>query len=328
MFEYLKDFSKILVTGPQRSGTTICARMIAEDTGKRFLPEEHVDVNSESSLLWLLNHETQFVLQCPALQHVMHRADVGRRSDVAVVFMERPLDEVYRSEKRIDWQADMPEYVAWGVPLPRLAEVKQWAWRSFQNRLIRNQSTVVYSTLANHPLWVPERDRTEFHPRQTDTASTPVPRGRAVPPLANGDDMKAVAAAAMLILTATTAEDLKYEIAVREAFTAFEAQVETIRQETGATSADRLVPVLMPRRSLWRNAGGTGFFERLNNDFFVEKLGTGEAKLYRVVDRNDSYIELALVEGGWMARLYEDRLTVKSPTSQEFKQRIGGKWER
>lgn len=131
----------------------------------------------------------------------------------------------------------------------------------------------------------------------------------------------------LLYLGADTAS-LKYEIAVREAFTEFEAKVAAIQAETGVTSPDRLVPVLMARRSLWRNADGTGFFERLNNDFFVEKLGNGEAKLFRVVERNNEYVELGLVEGGWMSKLYEDRLEVKAPGAKSFKFNIKGKWER
>ena len=42
MFEVLRGFDKIIVSGPQRSGTTIVARILASDLGLRFLIEEWV----------------------------------------------------------------------------------------------------------------------------------------------------------------------------------------------------------------------------------------------------------------------------------------------
>lgn len=126
-----------------------------------------------------------------------------------------------------------------------------------------------------------------------------------------------------------TPEDLKYELAVRDAFVEFEGRVARIADETGTTNPDRLVPVLMERRSLWKNAEGGGFFERLNNGFWVQKLGgTGDAKLYNTSDKTAEYIEIGLVEGGWAIRMYEDHITVKSPNSKDFKLNAKGKWER
>ena len=46
MFEYLKEFPVVLVTGPQRSGTRICAKMIAHDTGHRFVDEREIHTDS------------------------------------------------------------------------------------------------------------------------------------------------------------------------------------------------------------------------------------------------------------------------------------------
>lgn len=327
MFGYLKPYSKILVTGPQRSGTTIAARMIAEDTGKRFLTEEYVYVHSEEALLRALASDGQFVLQCPALQHMIHTPEVGLRREVAVVFMDRPDEEIRRSESRIGWEAAGTEYAAWGIPLPRLSEIKKWAWNSFQKRLIRNPFTVVYSSLSEHPLWVAQDQRQEFHSRQTGMEDTCTTTERAFS-LANEDEMKTAALLATALCLASSTEDLKYEIAVREAYTEFAAKVETIREESGIESADRLVPVLMPRRSLWRSQDGSGFFERLNNDFYVEKLGTGEAKLFRTVEKTNDYVELGLTEGGWMTRIYEDHIESKAPGAKGFKRGAEGKWER
>jgi len=39
MFKYLTKYNHILVTGPQRSGTTIAAKMIAKDTRHKYIKE-------------------------------------------------------------------------------------------------------------------------------------------------------------------------------------------------------------------------------------------------------------------------------------------------
>lgn len=101
MFAHLSHYNKILVTGPQRSGTTIAARMIAHDTGLTYLPEEYVRVNCERSLRHVLETHDHFVLQCPALQHLMHLPGVGDREDTLVVYTDRPLAEILASAARV-----------------------------------------------------------------------------------------------------------------------------------------------------------------------------------------------------------------------------------
>lgn len=138
--------------------------------------------------------------------------------------------------------------------------------------------------------------------------------------------MKTLVAAVAVLCLAGTTEDLKYEVAVREAFGELEARVAAIQAETGTTNPDRLVPVLIARRSLWMSDRGE-FFERLNNGFYVHKAANGDAKLFTVAEKRNEYIELGLVGGGWVMRLYEDRLDVKGP-GKDWKRVGPGKWER
>lgn len=331
MFEYLTKFDKILVTGPQRSGTTIAARMIARDTGKRFLPEEYVWVDSEEALKYVVNTESSFVLQCPALQHEVHLPHVGGKDDLAVVFMDRPVEEILSSASRSGWGPMVAgEFAKWGLGVPDLVAVKQKSWHERQKHLIRHPFTVVYSSLAQHPLWVAREHRDGFHIRQTEVGGPPVWIEGVQLPLSGDAEMKvATAVTVAACLAASGGSDLKYELAVREAFADLEAKVESIRTEAGVEDSDRLVPVLMPRRSLWRHAEGGGFFERLNNGFWVQKMGgTGEAKLFNTSDRTQAYVEIGHVGGRTVIRLYEDHMDVRHENSTVFKHHAKGAWER
>lgn len=133
-----------------------------------------------------------------------------------------------------------------------------------------------------------------------------------------------VAFVAAAFLAEPTEDD--YDTRVRAAFVEFEASVETIREETETTDPDRLVPVLIQRRSLWVNAAKTGFFERLHNGFWVEKVGNGEAKLFIESGRNDQFIELGFTNGKTRVRLYEDKCDVTHDT-KPFQTYYRGKWE-
>lgn len=135
--------------------------------------------------------------------------------------------------------------------------------------------------------------------------------------------------AALLPIGAST-EDLKYELQVREAFTAFEQQVETIRTETGTTSADRLVPVLMARRSLWKATEGSNFYERLSNGFWVEQSPKGEALIYREITRTPEYVEIATgtATANTVIHLTEGTADVKQSKDRSFKTYYKGGWAR
>ena len=63
--EQLKKFSKILVTGPQRSGTTITANIIAKELGYKYYDERDVGVRSATALFKVLSKDERLVVQGP-----------------------------------------------------------------------------------------------------------------------------------------------------------------------------------------------------------------------------------------------------------------------
>lgn len=164
MFEYLKPFPKVLVTGPQRSGGTIVAAMIANDLGYRLHLEERVRVSE----LWRMEKQfatgrLPFVLQAPALCRHAHEVSAP---DVAVVLVRRDIDDIIASERRVNWESEAQELRRYGLKSGVISEVKYRFWDEYQKPLIENAFEVNYEDLAEHPMWIPKEERVNFGPRQ------------------------------------------------------------------------------------------------------------------------------------------------------------------
>jgi len=148
MFKHLSTFSHILVTGPQRSGTTICAAMIAHDTGLEFLTEEKV--LGLDALHKLLTTEKRFVLQCPQFCRYIHEFSAP---DTLIVMMRRERKDIIASEIRIGWQGYRKmELARYGRDQGTISDVKYAYWETHQKHLIQNQLEVEFEDLREHPL--------------------------------------------------------------------------------------------------------------------------------------------------------------------------------
>lgn len=179
MFERL-NHQIILVTGPQRSGTTICARMVAHDTEHAYVDETQFgisDANAFNNLLIItLKHSRGIVVQCPAMCRWVH---LYGSQNVLVIMMIRSIEAILKSQVRIEWDGEDKErerYEFISMPnsdLP-IAQIKYDFWRNEQQFLICDSKEVVYSDLSTHSLWVPRDERLNFLTRQT-TRDIPEP---------------------------------------------------------------------------------------------------------------------------------------------------------
>jgi len=170
LFEPLVPFGKIMVTGPQRSGTTICAKMIAHDLGVRYIDEDDIgwksaSVMDEDALRRLFQNETGFVVQAPAAAHMCHQLGAD---DVAVVFMMRDVDAIIASQKRIGWKYERVELDKYDAPHGPIAVVKYRCWFMWQRDMIKHPFEIEYAALHQHPMWVPQDKRRGFATRQTE----------------------------------------------------------------------------------------------------------------------------------------------------------------
>lgn len=163
MFAELQRYRCIIVTGPQRSGTTIAARMIAHDTGHTCIDEADYGTKDIGAWREIVRTADNVVVHSPAMSRWVHEEAAA---DVLVVWMLRSLSAILRSQQRIGWKSEIVErakYEATDDAQP-VAEIKLDYWRTHQRAVIPHWLEVDYETLRDHPLWV--IDRQDWEARQ------------------------------------------------------------------------------------------------------------------------------------------------------------------
>lgn len=159
MFKWLKKYDKILVTGPHRSGTTITARMIAADTGFRFLDEKEIRhrLIREIPKVW----QTKSVLQAP---NAFPWLPAIVPANAAVIVMNRLLADIAASVSKLT------DSEGRRVAAPAFTAQQGYALWHQVKRLPPWQTfhwfEVCYDTLQGHPLWVPKARREGWHHKQ------------------------------------------------------------------------------------------------------------------------------------------------------------------
>ena len=166
MFESLKKHDVILVTGPQRSGTTICARMIAHDTGHTYIDEARFGIWDGKKAVSIAKVNKPCVIQGPGL---LKRASFPFFD--AVVLMRRNVGEIAASLERSPevYSRLVVEYpeILWCTSRKRHLPVLMYTVFCHCARdRIKNLVRIKYDTLDQHPLWVPKEERIEWTRRQ------------------------------------------------------------------------------------------------------------------------------------------------------------------
>lgn len=162
----MTGYRVILVSGPQRAGTTIATEAIARTLHYRAVREEEYGTHDVDRWRTLIDAGFHLIIQCPAMSHLLH---VVADRDVLVVFMKRDIADIVASQERVNWPAlekrrALGKYNAdEGEPAP----LKYTFWHDVQRDLIENWIELDYEALSTHPLWVPQAQRRHFGPRQT-----------------------------------------------------------------------------------------------------------------------------------------------------------------
>ena len=164
MFEHLQEHGRILVTGPQRSGTTIAARMIAADTGHRYLDEFNFEVRDVAQWRMCL-HQDRIVVQCP---HMLKDIVDAPPTGTFVVLMRRNLEDIHRSESRIGWDMEQggnsAELSKFNVDQGDSAALKYAYWDSHKKDFPYLE--LAFESLQGNPLYVEAELRHHFGPKQ------------------------------------------------------------------------------------------------------------------------------------------------------------------
>lgn len=168
----MKKYKRILVTGPQRSGTTICAKMIAEDTGFRYIDGIRMSRLTDQDAEKHFKEGFQIVLQAAYLSNICTRF---AGSDTLIVFMLRNTEDIIASEERIKWKGEVSErkrYQGFIDAVPEwkdrpISHIKYLVWQR-QKKRIPNHVELKYESLKEHKLWIAKAQRTNFQPKQTN----------------------------------------------------------------------------------------------------------------------------------------------------------------
>ena len=152
----------VFVTGPHRSGTTICARMIAADTGYDLIVEDEFNCSSLTQLAALLQYNgSSKVIQCPFLSSVIH--DLSYLIDVnmskaLIVWMKRDEQDIIESELRAERvgfdKVALGQRAKYRVNTDRhISQIKAEAWQD-QKAVIPHTMEIEYESLHFHELWI------------------------------------------------------------------------------------------------------------------------------------------------------------------------------
>lgn len=169
MFGDLKKHKYIFVTGPHRSGTTICARMIANDTGHDFVIEDEFGFSRLYLLAAMLQADYgPAVIQCPFLADIIHDLEYLidlDMSDCLVVFMHRYRPDILDSEERakvnFDSLGEQQKTRYYTEDDDHISDIRYEAWQH-QCTVIPHAMDVSYESLRDHPMWLEDRKDLPF----------------------------------------------------------------------------------------------------------------------------------------------------------------------
>jgi MinD-like ATPase involved in chromosome partitioning or flagellar assembly len=175
IIEPLKKFRQVIVTGPHRSGTTIAAKIIANDCHLVYLPEESFHRRNVFEFFELVINKSRddepVVIQAPSMSAFVHHIP-----GVAVVFMRRNVNDIIKSERRILWtnhdrRKENDRYFRFGeiTLYNHPTKAKYEVWDKYQKMFLTDRYfDLDYESLSEHKLWVGEKERQNFKPRQTE----------------------------------------------------------------------------------------------------------------------------------------------------------------
>lgn len=171
LFNSLQNYRKILVTGPQRSGTTITSQILAMESGYRYIDEREFNLRDPTLFEQFLRDDQNMVIQCPSMSHLIDQ--FGSEKNL-IIFMHRNPREIMSSQMRIGWKSERHEkklYRGKVCYLPHLftpiCVLKYLHWHFEQKHKVSHYLNLQYSSLDNHPLWIDKENRSTFKAKQT-----------------------------------------------------------------------------------------------------------------------------------------------------------------
>lgn len=169
----LKKYKKIIVTGPQRSGTTFFSNALSKELGFENIDEGKYKVHREDLFLKELKRKN-IVVQAPAMSYMVHLLEED--NDICIIFIFRDDAEIIKSEKRIKWhlnhfQTEKSKYVKmFGIDMIKYkknCKMKKYAWNFIQKKQLKNDHLeICHSVLKEFDGFLKKTERANFKPKQ------------------------------------------------------------------------------------------------------------------------------------------------------------------
>lgn len=148
------NYPPIIVTGPQRSGTTIVTQILAEDLKRT--PVDEIDFFPGRNF-------TNCVVQAPTAMDY-YVILIHMYPGLQFVFVDRPRKDIIASMKRIQWCRN--DVQNWEQFLEQHLDARLHLWKVIKDRYPESCNEIAFQSLQKHPLFVQQDQRTAFTSRQ------------------------------------------------------------------------------------------------------------------------------------------------------------------
>lgn len=172
-----RSYDYIVISGPQRSGTTYVTKELANELKYRHVDEFKHGISQFDKMMTFIG-KVPSVIQAPALCHKLHEINYKK---TLIVFMLRNNEDIKKSEDRINWHkkyADKERF-AYITQFPkhkdrlrffkRSAPMKKWAWKRIQRRAMQvDFLQLPFDFISQSKGFVKKEDRINFGKKQTE----------------------------------------------------------------------------------------------------------------------------------------------------------------
>lgn len=196
------NYTKIVVSGPQRSGTTYFAAALAKSLAYDHWDETRhqriqigsnktIYVSSTTKMSDILTIPRKMVLQRPAMSHLLHTYPADPK--LLVIFMARNCLDVFRSQNRILSTNNRKGNVGWTCKYGRTTEwvhynknpvlrqyadsmqdmictIKQQVYKRYQRKVMKENGIstipISYDSLQNFPFFQNASARKHYRPKE------------------------------------------------------------------------------------------------------------------------------------------------------------------
>lgn len=153
-FEALKSFDKIIVSGPQRSGTNLACQYLDSVLGYNYIDELEFNFFLETHFLEKIREHKKLIMQAPTMSHVLHLIEEPK---TCVFFLFRNPSEIIRSQNRVRWAAERHErknYTRKEYEFLPISIAKYSEWCFHQRKLMKVPFFELdFEALRSSPIW-------------------------------------------------------------------------------------------------------------------------------------------------------------------------------